>query len=481
MRTRLLLAAGLLASASAVWAQEAPPEPRPTGDAAAEPAAIAAELADETTLDAEELDTLVAPVALYPDALLTQVLVAATYPLDVVKADRWVSDNAGLDAEARADAAAEQPWDESVAVLAGGFPDVLHRMADDIDWTESLGDAMIAQTDDLLDAVQRMRARAAAAGNLDSNEAQTVETDDTGDISIAPAEPDVVYVPTYDPVNTFAPVPTAVDTGTTVGGVLATGAVAFGAALLVDEIFDDDDWDDDWHGGHIDWDDDAIYPGRGGINAGGDVNIDVDRERNRTVVRDRERIGEGGRIGDGPRPGGGAWTPTTAQRDAARDRVAERKAVSGPDAAARRQAIQGRAGAAGGNGAARASAEAKLKARTGQPGGLQASAGGRDAAAARTKAAERRPAAHQSALKPGAGGNRAHAATARGASSARHDVSPTAVKARANAHPRDISRSGGVKASRKPPGKSSAFKKPSGNHSHASAARRGGASHGRRR
>ena len=209
------------------------------------PEELAALPAEEGLLSADALDDLVAPVALYPDSLLTQVLVAATYPLDVMKADRFLEDNADLPDQERADLVDLEEWDESVRVLAAGFPDVLARMADDIDWTEELGDAMLAQTDDLLDAVQRLRAQAEAAGNLESNEAQTVEVE--GDsISIAPADPQVVYVPAYDPQTVYTtPVtqPTVVydDPGVSWGSVLTTGAIAFGSALLVDEIFDDDD------------------------------------------------------------------------------------------------------------------------------------------------------------------------------------------------------------------------------------------------
>ena len=153
--------------------------------------------------------TLLAPVALYPDPLLTQILVASTFPLDVVKADRWVAANADLATDARSAAAEAEGWDPSVAVLAAGFPTVVQRMAADLDSTETLGDAVLAQTDDVLDSVQRLRAQAAATGYLDSNEAQTVTEDEGGEIAIAPADPEVVYVPSYDPAMAFTTAPTA--------------------------------------------------------------------------------------------------------------------------------------------------------------------------------------------------------------------------------------------------------------------------------
>jgi hypothetical protein len=253
-----------------------------TGDAKAQE-----EGAAESALSAEDLDTLVAPVALYPDALLAQVLVAATYPLEVVKAARWTEESADVEGEARADAAEAEGWDPSVAVLAAGFPTVVERMAAEIDWTEGLGDAVVTQTDDVMDAVQRQRARAAALGNLESNEAQTVTLDDDA-ISIAPANPEVVYVPAYDPAlaysaqTTAAPVVVADpdDEGYSSGDLIATGVIAFGAGMLVNELFDDDD---DWNNGYwygpprFDWDDGGFYP-RPGVNIDGDVNINVDRD-----------------------------------------------------------------------------------------------------------------------------------------------------------------------------------------------------------
>ena len=122
--------------APVVLAPEEATEPTPL----ARPADLAsANLSDAATYGETDLDDLVAPVALYPDALLTQVLVAATYPLDVVKAARFVSESADLDDKARSMAAESEPWDPSVQVLAGGFPSVVVMMADDLDWTEGLG------------------------------------------------------------------------------------------------------------------------------------------------------------------------------------------------------------------------------------------------------------------------------------------------------------------------------------------------------
>ena len=144
-----------------------------------------------------ELDTLFGPVALFPDQVLTPVLVATTFPLDVVKAGRFVAGAAELTDQERAAQAVDKPWDDSVRELAAGFPDLVTRMSDNIDWTEQAGEAVVAQTDEVLAAIQRLRAEAQENGYLVDNEAQTVE-EVNDNIVIAPANPGVVYVPTYD-------------------------------------------------------------------------------------------------------------------------------------------------------------------------------------------------------------------------------------------------------------------------------------------
>jgi hypothetical protein len=181
---------------------------------------------------------------------------------------------------------------------------VLKRMADDIDWTEQLGEAMVAQDGDVLDAVQRQRARAAAAGNLLSNEAQTVTVVDD-QISIAPANPNVVYVPAYDSQSVYTQPATQTvvqqdDTKYTGTEMVLTGVLAFGAGMLVNEMFDDDD--DDW-GGYwrgpppVNWGGGQVYPrpGRGGNYVGGDVNINVDRSKDTAIAKRGEAWQPGGR------------------------------------------------------------------------------------------------------------------------------------------------------------------------------------------
>ncbi len=158
-------------------------------------------------LSPDQLDTLVAPIALYPDAVLSQVLVAATYPLEVVEAGQWLQQNRNLRGQQLVDAARQQNWDASVQALVA-FPDVLVKINQDVQWTTALGNAFLAQQSDVMAAVQRMRARAQANGRLSSTPQQTVTTETQGGqaaIDIAPADPQVIYVPQYDPAYVWGP------------------------------------------------------------------------------------------------------------------------------------------------------------------------------------------------------------------------------------------------------------------------------------
>jgi hypothetical protein len=165
--------------------------------------AIAATLATSPACCADltqaQLDQLVAPVALYPDPVLADIFAAATYPLEIVQADRWVGEPAHADLTGDALAAALAPldWDPSVQALVP-FPKTLAMMDDHLDWTEHLGEAVLAQRGDVMAAVQRLRQRAQAAGTLKSSSDQSV-INEGSDIAIAPLAPQDVYVPTYDP------------------------------------------------------------------------------------------------------------------------------------------------------------------------------------------------------------------------------------------------------------------------------------------
>ena len=178
-----------------VGAQTAPPAGAPS----------AAPSGGEQSFKQEELDQMLAPIALYPDALVTQVLMASTYPLDIVEAARWRAQNKDLKGDQLQSALQSQPWDESVKSLTE-FPDVLDRMNKDLAWTQKLGDAFLGQQKQVLDTIQTLRQRAQSAGNLKSNEYQKVDTQTQEGkqvIVIEPANPQVVYVPTYQPTVVY--------------------------------------------------------------------------------------------------------------------------------------------------------------------------------------------------------------------------------------------------------------------------------------
>ncbi|HEY9161769.1 MAG TPA: DUF3300 domain-containing protein [Desulfomonilia bacterium] len=145
----------------------------------------------------EELDQMLAPIALYPDSLLAQIFMASTYPIEVVQADRWLQNNKSLKGDKLKAALDKQTWDESVKSLVS-FPDVLDMMNDKLDWTQNLGDAFLAQQKDVMDTVQKLRKKAYQAGNLKSNQQQQV-TNDGSTVIIQSANPQVIYVPVYDP------------------------------------------------------------------------------------------------------------------------------------------------------------------------------------------------------------------------------------------------------------------------------------------
>jgi hypothetical protein len=214
----------------------------------------------QSLLQPAELDQLVAPIALYPDPLLSEVLIASTYPLEVVQADRWVKSNSSLKGEALTAALAKQGWDDSVKSLAQ-VPNVLTTMADQLDWTQKLGDAVLAQQPDLMDAIQRLRARAQANGKLQSTKEQTVTVKNAVPVQenggpaqggqtpaqyivIEPTSPTEMYVPYYDPAVVYGawpypdyspyyfPPPPGYYAGSAIAaGIAFGGAVAIGHAI----------------------------------------------------------------------------------------------------------------------------------------------------------------------------------------------------------------------------------------------------------
>lgn len=373
----------------------------------------AAEAPADELLSAEDLQTMVGPVALYPDTVLIQILVAATYPLDIMKADRLLKDNAETDADALKAKVEAEGWDESVEVLATAFPDVVSEMAIHIDWTEAMGTAMLAQSDDVMDAVQVMRETASETGALASGEEQTVEVtqDASGDqtIIIQPTDPEVVYVPQYDPEVVYVDSGSSLSTGDVVGTALLT----FGTVALIDNIFDDDDpWNDYWGcrncGG---W-------GGGPIIHNPDIDIDIDGDVN---------------IGD-RNPG---WKPEDKRRDDARDKIARKK---GPDGATTlpvkrpdrgdemRQSLSKKTGAADIS-RDKGARDAAVKARPEVNRPAKAPGGGHKAAVDRTAAPKAK--AKAKAHKPSAAKKPAHKAAAKKPSGGAMHKRASAPKAKA--------------------------------------------------
>src|SRR6516165_6843944 len=203
----------------------------------------------------QDLEQLVAPIALYPDALVAQILAGSTYPTQIVEADRWLHQNSNLKGDQLLAAVDKQPWDPSVKALTQ-FPSVLDNMSQNLSWTSSLGDAYFNVPQDVMNAVQSMRAKAQAAGNLKSTPQQTVTTQGQT-IVIQPANPTVVYVPTYSPAVVYgAPVPAY--PGYSGWDVAAASMISFGVGMMVGAAIRGpsygwgwNSWGCGWHGGSV--------------------------------------------------------------------------------------------------------------------------------------------------------------------------------------------------------------------------------------
>ena len=254
----------------------------------------------------EQLDSLVAPIALYPDPLLSQTLVASTYPLEIVQLQQWLAKNTQLKDKALADAAMKQPWDPSVQAMVA-LPDVVKRLADDIQWTTELGNAFLAQQSDVMDAVQRMRKKAQGTGALVSNEQQKVETkvvETKTVVVIEQANPQVVYVPTYSPVVVYGPpvypYPPIYYPYYPPGYVAATSMISFGVGVAMGAA-----WGGGW-GYHAGW-------------GGNDIDIDIDnnfvRNSNRNTNISGNRAGNTNKWQHNPQHRGGAPYANRATAD----------------------------------------------------------------------------------------------------------------------------------------------------------------------
>ena len=214
--------------------------PQPTAPPATDSATLGSSAPTPAPLSSAQLDALVAPIALYPDALVAQVLAASTNPDQVAYADDWLAQNKSLTGTALAQAVEQQSWDPSVKALTQ-FPSVLDNLAHNLSWTSSLGQAFASQQADVMAAVQTMRAKAQAAGTLQSTTQITVTQPSPNTIVIQPANPQVVYVPQYNPTVVYG-APVAVPLYAPPPVPVASVGVFFGPAVTVGATFGGGGW-----------------------------------------------------------------------------------------------------------------------------------------------------------------------------------------------------------------------------------------------
>jgi hypothetical protein len=236
-------------------------------------------------LKQEELEQILAPIALHPDPLVSQILMASTYPLEVALAERWTRQNGSLKGDALTKALEAQDWDPSVKSLVN-FPQVLTMMSEKLDWTQKLGDAFLADQKVVLDTIQKLRAKAQESGNLKTTQEQTVIVEEKI-IKIEPANPQVIYVPSYNPTVVYGawPYPAYPPYYYYPPGYVATSMFAFGAGVAMGAA-----WGYAW--GNANW-------------GGGDVDVDVNRNFNSNRNIDRSKYqggdrGQGGRFQHNP-------------------------------------------------------------------------------------------------------------------------------------------------------------------------------------
>ncbi|NLT23612.1 MAG: DUF3300 domain-containing protein [Syntrophorhabdus sp.] len=258
----------------------------------------------------EELEQILAPIALYPDELIAQILMASTYPLEVVEAARWVKANPSLKGNQLTSALEKQNWDPSVKSLVN-FPSVLNMMNDKLDWTQKLGDAFLAQQKDVMSTVQRLRAKAQASGNLKTTKEQKVVVQDQV-IVIQPADPQVIYVPTYNPTVVYGAWPYPAYPPYYYyppGYVAGVGAFSFAAGVAVGAA-----WGYAWGG--CNWH-------HGDVNVNVNKNVNVNNQINRNYYANKISTNPGGQ---------GEWKhdPTHRKGVAYRDQATGSKYGQGP-------------------------------------------------------------------------------------------------------------------------------------------------------
>jgi hypothetical protein len=286
-----LAATSLVISAMSAEGQEQPAAQAPASTGAAAPAAATpSPTAPDDAFTEAELRKLLAPFALFPDTLLAQLLPACAYPVDIVQAARWLDKNKSAVAKGDFSGADTQSWDPTVKALVR-FPDIIARLNDDLDMTTDLGDAFVNQPDDVAAVIQHLRREAQKAGSLKTTKQQKVTVQDQGGtdyVVIEPADPGVIYVPTYDPQTVYY------DSG----DALAAGIIGFGAGIAVG-IAIDNAWD--WGRG---WVYPPRWPGYPGYRPGGGNNINIGNDINiGGGTRPWRPDGDRYRPGQGTKPG----------------------------------------------------------------------------------------------------------------------------------------------------------------------------------
>lgn len=279
----------------------------------------------------EELDQIVAPIALYPDSLLAQIFMASTYPLEVVQADRWAKQNKNLTGDALAAALEKQGWDPSVKSLVN-FPQVLTMMSEKLDWTMLLGDAFLAQQKEVMDTVQKLRKKAESEGNLKTTKEQKVVVEQEAQtIVIESASPQVVYVPSYNPTVVYGAWPYPAYPPYYYyppGYAPGAGLFYFGAGVAVGVAWGYAWGDCHWHGGEVDID----------VDRNIDVNHNIDRTKYKEQYQGKGREG---------RAGQGSWQHNPEHRKgvAYRDQATGQKfnRASTTEAMRSREGFRGRA------------------------------------------------------------------------------------------------------------------------------------------
>jgi hypothetical protein len=334
-----------------------------------------------------QLEQLAAPIALHPDPLLSQILMASTYPTEVVQAARWARENSKVSGQALQDAMQKQPWDPSVKALTA-VPQTLQMMSDKLDWTQQLGDAFLGQQEELLAAVQALRKRAEAAGNLKSTEqqkvskaSQVVGNATTSVITIEPTNPEYLYVPVYDPRVCYGDWPYAAyepfywyPYGWSGGGIVAfAAAVAIGSAI--------------W--GNVDWWRNRV-----------DINVNRFNQFNRANITDRTWRHDARHRGNVP-----YRDAKVAQQFGDAKRAAARDAYRGKADAGRRDLANTKTAKSGKDRQAKSAAKGKHASQTKHAGKAKSASGHKQAArktthTARSKQVSRhRTAAHKQKVR----------------------------------------------------------------------------------